>query len=212
MKEFLEAHKHWEPPPRADRGDSDSDLLYMRIGRALTSYEIVEEEFARLFADLVHSNSEAAFRAYGCIMSPTTKREMLENAAEIYFFHSVGHSISYDDELKTFRGLMSHYQQAAARRNEIAHGTVIAFMLSGPTSRDFHHFLVPTMYSARRTYAATTYQYIHTDDMTCYRRAKYQYVAANVEHFQTRFRQLHSWVVEYRDYLDKQYSKYFPRR
>jgi hypothetical protein len=199
MRPLPEHSAYWGKPPQTKDGDSDADILYLPIGRALTNWEQVEEECAVLFSLLVDSFSEAAYRAYGCIIATSTKSEMLKSAAETFF----GMKSISEDHSKPFYDLMKHYQAAATRRNEIAHGRVIGY-IEFEEVRRFQFFLVPPEYNSRKIHPRNP---VAIDTPTFYR-AKYCYVAKDIEHFGLRFRELHSWVHEYSDFLSRNYCKW----
>ncbi len=68
---------------------------------------------------------------------------MLDAAAEMFFFYEkVG-----EQYRKDFKSLMSHFQNAVGRRNDIAHG--MAFRISKEETF-LGHFLVPAPYNTNK--------------------------------------------------------------
>lgn len=77
-----------EPP--SPLGDPDEKALFDAVGRALTAWETVEIECARLFAVFVatrrkYTYYDPAVRAYGAIIGVVNRKNMLELAAESFF-------------------------------------------------------------------------------------------------------------------------------
>ena len=107
--------------PFAPVGDSDFDSLYPAVGKALNNWEHAEGSLAHLFGTIIRPsrNSYAARRAYGSIVTARGRKEMLESVAAVFFRN-------FQDEAaeKKTKTLLTHYQDAAARRNELAHGIV----------------------------------------------------------------------------------------
>jgi hypothetical protein len=183
-----EAHIQWEPPPKASSGDADWKPIWQAVGAALSAWEYIEEECALLFSALVESNSEAAYRAYGCVVSNSTKREMLENSAEVFFST---HKIIESDEIY-FYDLMKHLQKAASFRNEIAHGAVMGV----PTKRGNEYFLLPPIYNSRKTIRQNTE--VAAIEPRVLSRAKYRYTAQDVNNLSHKFEWLNRAFTSYR--------------
>src|SRR4051812_41171572 len=75
----------WQRPALSAQGDATEDEIYLSVGRALSRWELVDNFMARLFATLVNSPSQASARAFGTVVSPQGRRDMLEKAGEVYF-------------------------------------------------------------------------------------------------------------------------------
>ena len=118
----------WDVPPVPERGDDKPETIYTAVGHALSTWELVEEELASLFALLVGSaprnpETQGAMRAYGSIVSSKSRVDMLNAAAKGFFHGWANPEImkTFDDE---FRELMTLAGGWAGRRNDVAHGRV----------------------------------------------------------------------------------------
>lgn len=139
----------WDIPPHAEQYDTTADLAFNAVGRALTKWEIAEEACARLFAIFVGAHQDAAemapaVRAYGSVVSFNGRCKMLRSAAEAYFAEHPHKGLETD-----FRSLIAECQSYSARRNEIAHGTVVALM-NGETDQRLGFVLVPNFYNPKK--------------------------------------------------------------
>lgn len=112
----------WDAPPPPEKGDEDSDVLYAAIGRALSEWEHLEEELARIFSSLVvGGEGTAAERSYGAVATFRGRMDMIEAAAEAFFFLYPDDRSSLGNDLHV---LITSARSFGARRNEIAHGIV----------------------------------------------------------------------------------------
>jgi hypothetical protein len=115
------ARRSWEAPEPPKQGDQKADTLYSAIGLALSNWSRLENTMAHIFISLVSDNdSEPAARAFGSVMTFRGRIEMIESAAEAYFF-------LYPEDFGIKKRLADWLDEAAkfsARRNEIAHGIV----------------------------------------------------------------------------------------
>ena len=150
------------PDPMPEKGSDTRDQLLLRVGYALTQWERTEESFASLFAQFVLPERPVfpAFRAYGAIASARARSEALKAAAAAFF-----HADESADLQSKFKTLMGKYQNATARRNEIAHAiSVGSYVGHGPSPDDIKFlgfFLYPSMYSQRHRdlYLDPVYRY-----------------------------------------------------
>jgi hypothetical protein len=136
----------WDIPPHPEKCDTAADTVFNAVGRALTKWETAEGACARLFAIFVGAPHDAAemtpaVRAYGSVVSFNGRCEMLRSAAEAYFAEHPHKDLETD-----FKLLMVECQRYSARRNEIAHGTVVALM-NGETDQRLGFVLVPSFYN-----------------------------------------------------------------
>jgi hypothetical protein len=119
----LFAASYWERPELSpdDRGDASVDPIFHAVGLALSQWETAESVLVDLFimlCDLDNANSYTAIRrAFGTLESSGGRRKALEEAAEVYFGHYWG-----DPATKPFKKLLSTFERASGRRNDIAHG------------------------------------------------------------------------------------------
>jgi hypothetical protein len=141
----------WPSDRGATKGDADSGILYAAVGYALSNWEELEDEFAKLFCVLVGARwGEPAARAYGVVSSSYTRIDMQIEAADAFFhFATFRKRATGPDQAiviakNDFEDLMKQCRKFAARRNEIAHGRC----RSHP---DLGHFLKPADYNSRKT-------------------------------------------------------------
>jgi hypothetical protein len=135
----------WDIIPKiAPRGDPHEDDIFRAVGRALTSWEYVEEEWADIFAILVNADMASpkktpAMRAYGAIPTARSRADMLDAAGEAYFYGKPNPQLQseFESVLADYRGLM-------ACRNNIAHGR------SGPDSATGQWYLYPGLYNSKK--------------------------------------------------------------
>ena len=110
-------------PPKATSGDVNATDIYTSVGFSLHSWENCEIACATIYSALVMpaSDNHTLMRAYGVIVSSSTRREMIEASCEAYFL------LHKNEELRSRTSkLLNLYGTAASRRNEIAHGVVSA--------------------------------------------------------------------------------------
>src|SRR5260221_13628791 len=77
--------EYWDRPPLPNQGDSKVELTYLAVGMALSRWEILEDQFPRLFAMFLQGQYMAATRVYGSIQTSHGRREALRNAADVIF-------------------------------------------------------------------------------------------------------------------------------
>jgi hypothetical protein len=134
----------WAIPAAATAGDPDDITLYAEIGKALSSWEMLEGFLGELFAVLImpKARSLAASRAYGAIGTFRARMDMLAQAAEAHF------SIRQDPSAEAdFNAQRKIWLKASPRRNDIAHGVVRPFDFS---SRTHSWALYPSYYTSSR--------------------------------------------------------------
>jgi hypothetical protein len=147
---------YWAEPARRIEGDSGPDAIYLAVGKALTQWESLENDFAQLFGLLVANRARggatrfAAQRAYGVIASAGGRREALEAAGEV-FFTFLG---ATEEERLDFDLLLKHLPLATTKRNYIAHGIVlkatfpISALLAGNNPGGY--FIEPPEYNSNK--------------------------------------------------------------
>jgi hypothetical protein len=133
----------WDVPPPPLSGDIDAKTLYAAIGIALTKWGHVEAALAQIFACLVTSQvPEPASRAYGSLQSFRGQKEMIEAAAEAFFF-------VYPDTIARLKAplhdLLAEVAGFSSRRNEIAHGVVQENSGNMPYRRGFFGLSAPVI-------------------------------------------------------------------
>ena len=180
--------EYWKPPPSKEKGDDSEIGILLGVGGALSQWEIIENHFAWLFAIFVESKTHAARRAYGAVQSNSGRRHLLRNASEVFFTMR-----GVADEMRDqFGALLAHFERAATRRNEIAHGLCMGFQFD---NERFGHFLVPADYNSMKTSAFLTDA--TQEDRFAVLRMNYRYTSADIADFSNRFGELNKAVVEY---------------
>ena len=187
---------YWQRPVSELKGDSDADKLYAAVGRALSDWETLEEAFAKIFQALLNSESPAAKRAYGAIVTARGRKEVLAAAAEAYFTTTW---TMYDEKAKQFyknaqsrlKLLERHFGEAASLRNDVAHGVVKLVQLRKEAGAGY--FLVPSGYnsSKNKLYAE------HDEDWHVLPSGKYRYTSEQIADIALRFVNLHDAAEEY---------------
>ena len=151
------------PDQLPDQGDASPDTTYCAVGRSLSTWGLLEDQFAILFAvflDVGGVGMTAAVRSFGSIITSNSRSEVLSSAAEAYF------AVHKDPVLQAaFKSLMQRYRKATSRRNEIAHGVVLGLARAGYSSifyydsgrptlpsgfRDEGYYLFPSTYATRK--------------------------------------------------------------
>lgn len=181
---------YWRRPEARKHGDRSSPALYQAVGRALSNWERADQEMASLFMVLVGCDdpvtSTAVRRAYGSIESNVGRRNAILAAAEIYFrkhwhIKSIRTSI-----VEVLEGVSF----ASKRRDDIAHGIVIdGIRVDGA---DYGVFLMPPEYNTGRTHA-----FIDLNDPLGFMRARYRYVADDIESISKKFEKLREVIRNY---------------
>ena len=175
----------WERPPLREVGEPTADRIYIAVGKALSQWERAEEGFAMLFEILVESKSDAAIRAYGSITNSAGRREALRSAAEVTF---EVRGIS-DIMRKEFKELMTHFEKASSRRDDIAHGIT---MHETAGDHNLGWFLLVPTYNTSRSHAFSQDQ-----SKVFWDRGKYRYVSKDILGFRDKFETLTLRVFDY---------------
>jgi hypothetical protein len=155
-----------EPPAKI--GDPDETPLFEAVGRALTTWETVEIECARLFAVFVatkrkYTYHDPAVRAYGAIIGAVNRKNMLEFAAEPFFARRPKKKASFQ---KRSADLIKEYIEFSARRNEIAHGLVRRIFITrkGGNPKLVGIYLIPSFFNPKKfKKGELTYAYVSGD-------------------------------------------------
>lgn len=165
---YLPKGNVYDRPPFPEKGDWSESALYESIGRALSSWEFFERLFAMLFQVLIGPSLHptAGFRAYGSIVSFTSRLAMVEAATEAYFMESH----QFDDKENCHHELIKIFKEAkklSDRRNDIAHGIVDSYSIpSGPViglalmppdyKTAWHELGLKTTFATKPKYAYTS--------------------------------------------------------
>ena len=168
--------------------DATPDPIYLNIGRALTGWEVLEQQISRLFGFFCGGDDPLpSRRAYGSVISFQGRAEMLRVAAEGYFYARPDHAME-----RRFHALLVEVGKFSARRNEIAHGVVgIPFYVMGPGSGlsayEPRYALMPSEYATNKH--ALLKGSMEGHELGEMRR-KYAYSSTDVDHYRAEFRRM----------------------
>lgn len=188
----LFAGTYWErpEPSPADRGDSSVDPIFHAVGFALSQWETAESALADLFLILCECGSTSSHtairRAFGSIESSGGRRKALEEAAEVYFGHYWA-----DPSTKPFKKLISTFERASGRRNDIAHGRAHPLTVN---SQPLGAFLFPAPYNTGRN---SLFPAIDDGDPFSVMTGKYRYTSAHIIGIGNKFGELTMKIIEY---------------
>jgi hypothetical protein len=179
----------WPGDRGATKGDTERDTLLAAVGFALSTWEMMEEELADIFTTLIGAKWGAT-RAYGSVNNFYGRADMLETAAETFFYEATIGRIKIagpDREVAQtqpdFIELMKHCRQFTARRNDIAHG------------RYFHHpelgyFLRPPRYNSKKF------------DFEQHMFGSYSYTSVEINTYRDHFSRLIQWARDVRSAVE----------
>lgn len=171
-------------------GDQDVSAIFHAVGFALTNWEQAECALATLFYVVSNATEVNALnairRAFGAIESSAGRRRAIRAAAEIYFSHEWTNPLVRDP----FDGLLKAFDDGAARRDEIAHGTAYGLTADGTA---LGAFLYPAEYNTQRTLALMGAH----DDPFGITRATYRYTSLNILDYAAKFSELRDKAWEF---------------
>jgi hypothetical protein len=126
----------WDVPPTPAYGDAHADAISLAVGRALTSWEFIEEELAQIFAILVNADMAnleraPAVRAYGSITTARSRSDVLDAAGEAYFYNKPNPQLQSE-----FDSVLNHYRGFAARPIPGPVAIVINLLVGGVVTPD----------------------------------------------------------------------------
>lgn len=178
----------WERPAGLPTGDTQSAVLYQSIGLALSAWEIAEYSVSLVFASFMEANPVAAERVFGLLQGLPTKIGALEQAAQAAFWHR-----KVEKRVREgWQRLRGHYNEAAGRRNEIAHGQVSAIQSS---QGNLGFFLTPRHNTKKAPAIWESPEQANARG--------YLYTSADVGRWTAGFSQLDTWALvfenEYRE-------------
>lgn len=181
----------WDIPPLSIKGDAEANTIFTAVGRALTSWETLEETLAGIFAYFVAAETvvdynSPAIRAYGSIAAFSGRKDMLDAAAKAFF-----HKNQNDADYAEYTRLIKLACLFSPRRNEIAHGRVVRdfeLTVSG-ASANHGHFLFPSSYMARKNPIAEAPVYKYTSRQIANFTDQFEELADKVAHFCWNLRQ-----------------------
>lgn len=133
----------WDPLPLSTKGESTPEPILIRIGQAITAWEMLEYFLSSIFKDIVTCGlcwPGSAERAYGTVISFAGRSEMLAAAIDASLL------FKKDSDLKrALNELTNKSKGYSGRRNQIAHGSLVHWTESG---RELGYFWMPPSYSA----------------------------------------------------------------
>jgi hypothetical protein len=121
----------WERPDIEERGSRNEDEIYLAVGRALSKWELVENEFIELYALFIGCKNIhqsylkffPALRAYGSQISFSSRIEMVAAAGNAYFFLLKGEEKKKAESAEAeFPKFLARCRNYSTLRNDIAHG------------------------------------------------------------------------------------------
>jgi hypothetical protein len=195
VTELESASEFWIRPPRSAKGDPDAKQVYEAVGFALSTWEMLENNFSFLFTLFVDTDSHAARRAYGSLANNTARTDALRGAAEVFFSEWA----VTKPEQEQFARLMDHFGRASEKRNEIAHGIVMNVMEMG-------HFLIPPDYNSSKMSSFLDDEEYKKDTIARLR-AQYRYTRNDINELSRRFAKLADATIEYVFSIRKKYLK-----
>lgn len=173
----------FKPAPFAPKGNEVAEDLHSAVGSALNIWEHAEGSFAHLFGTIIRPtrNSFVARRAYGAIITARARRDMLVAVAEVFFRNFPNEAAE-----ETMRVLLKHYQDAASRRNELAHGIVGGDR--DENSNFLGYFIVPSTWNTNKRKMNSEFSY--------------RYSTKEILEKQNSFSNLNSQAISLADQLD----------
>jgi hypothetical protein len=178
----------WKDPEPKKTGDQEPDAIYRAVGEFLSKWESLEQTFAFLFQRFVEG-SHAAKRAYGAITANQGRRKAIEAAAEAYF---VMDRPARKDLRDRFDRLMTHFEKAASKRNNIAHAIVSQFSADGVPHGSF---LIPPEYNSNKTNLFPDPKKAAVDPLSVL--ATYRFTSADIREFTERVVVFQTAAMEY---------------
>lgn len=201
----------WDRPEKSGdkKGDIDANGLFAGVGRALTAWEVAEEQLAWLYVHLCeinddHKSAMTMVRTFGSIEASgarlATSCMMLKTYLRGYL------------HLKETKWLMDEFKSdiraAAMRRNEIAHGNVV-YILGGPKDDQgkpswapVGHYLVSPGYVTGRNAVLRTKEEFEADPAWVIT-STYCYITSDLMLMEKKFYKLATRITEFSAQLGK---------
>jgi hypothetical protein len=130
----------WDALPKEEQGDEDLEKLFASVGRALSTWEMMEGVLGWIFGYLCGASQEGPARAYGVVASMNGRIDMLKEVFSCFEGRN-------NHELVAFPKFLDRVRQYGARRNEIAHGMAVSYTFNNDP-RGF--FWCPPHYNSRK--------------------------------------------------------------
>lgn len=184
---------NFQPPPQESHGSQEREPIFLSVGRALSSWELVESSLADMYHVLVELNNDLLIK-YGLIFSSNPKSDLLLKSAKVFIPKYLP-----DFSISEFEQLIENYKNGAMRRNEIAHGIVAGLALNGNDNRGL--FLCPPSYNSLKTkqrnqafFEEAALKY-NEDPFYLYG-MNFRYTYQNIDHFNSLFEPLRTQAVQ----------------
>jgi hypothetical protein len=191
-----------ESPTASQQGEADGSRIYLNVGIALSNWGSVESDFAQLFTMFIDAKTFGTGRVFGSILGIGGKRDALEAATGAAFFQR---RVSEEDK-RDWKLLWAHYEQAATRKNEIAHGVAIGFRVA---SEDRGFLLVP-IYDTKKSHAPWNKPIISEDLDQLDRYGQYRYTSDDIAYFGSRFIEMGGWAIQFAKAYHAKYAEPTP--
>lgn len=111
----------WDIPPLPTAGDLNPDHTYAGVGRIMSAWETIEYELCMIHSGFCGDPAGEAMRLYGAKRNFPGRLRDLSKASEAYIVRNPS-----QDREGEFDRLLEEVLRYYDRRNEVAHGTVIA--------------------------------------------------------------------------------------
>jgi hypothetical protein len=194
----LFANDFWTRPKPSTQKDRTPDSVYAAVGRALSTWEAMEEELAFLCGVLANVTDNIAFRRmFGTVDSSGVRRKLILSAGEVYFW-------PYDRDgatLAKLKKLIRAVSEASSLRDDIAHGKVAGFGRATKAGDIVGWYLIPSTYNKDRNKAFTPDQIIDQDSDEFpfnFLPGNYRYTSVNIDDIISKFKALTKSIIEQR--------------
>jgi len=169
------------------------------MGYAIHLFNDCESTFVYLYAAMANPlpTDDVLARSFGSIISTTTKRQVIQEAADSFFRYHPNNDLK-----KQVNRLLVLFKDAASRRNEIAHGYVCSLRRTKVVNKKHvplpdEWFLVPTETASNKRGPLS---FATMGDM------KYRYNSREIEKFATNLEALRNFAEQVRVLL-RQFQK-----
>lgn len=182
---------YWARPEPRTVGDADPDSIYLAVGKCLSTWESLEQLFAHLYGLFIGTESTAAMRAFGCIVSAGGRRDAIREAGQVFFFERAVSS----ELVSRLPKLLDHFGNAAGKRNDIGHGLVNT--LPKRFNADGYFLMPPEYVSNRNKFIVRmpAEDLIHIVPELLHH--VYRYVSTDIYEFESKVKILHEATLDY---------------
>lgn len=174
------------------QGESSTAAIHQAVGRALSSWELLESGWAKAFQIFCEARSLAAVRAFGTVESVASKNYALRYAALEFF------STREATDAALTKALLLVHSTASEFRNQIAHGMALQ-------PHRYGYFLCPASYATKQRKTRPAYP---TEEWGL--GADYFYRVQEIDLFCRHFEDILSAVMSLVMYLNEKYEVIAP--